>query len=167
MLTMLSLKHHSTICIPKQIMDVLIRNNDSIELRINEAKKMFIQEPSPKNRIIADGEESLKSKAESVVKYRQSIENVVKSTSDTLVKQKDNNNKSIVDFIDHFMCDEIENSCGGGNCATRNVVETVSGDVYIQQNKKRKHNVITEADGKHAILPLKKSSNLKENDEKQ
>merc|ERR1711888_235926 len=50
MLTMLSLKHHSTIYIPKQIMDVLIRNNDSIELRINEAKKMFIQESSPKNR---------------------------------------------------------------------------------------------------------------------
>ena len=190
MLTMLSLKHHSTICIPKQIMDVLIRNNDSIELRINEAKKMFIQEPSPKNRIIADGEEALKSKAETVVKYRQSIENVVKSASDTLVKQKDNNNKSIVDFIDHFMCDEIENSCGGGNCTTRNVVETVSGDVHltpplmkptnlleinvkqasdtlVKQNKKRKRNVITEADGKHAILPLKKSSNLKEINEKQ
>ena len=57
MLTMLSLKQHSTICIPKQIMDVLIRNNDSIELRINEAKKMFIQEASPKNRIIVGGDE--------------------------------------------------------------------------------------------------------------
>ena len=131
MLTMLSFKQHSSIFIPIHILDVLIRNNDSIELRINEAKKMFIQEPSPKNRIIADGEESLKSKAESVVKYRQSIENVVKSASDTMVKQTNNdNNKSIVDFIDHFMCDEIENSCGGGNCTTRNLVETVSGDVH-------------------------------------
>ena len=39
MLTMLSWKYHSTICISKQIMDIRIRNNDSIELRINETKK--------------------------------------------------------------------------------------------------------------------------------
>ena len=38
---------------------------------------------------------------------------------------------------------------------------------YIIKQDKRKRNVITEADGKHAILPLKKSSNLKEINEKQ
>ena len=103
---------------------ILIRNNDSIELRINVAKKMFNQESSLKNRIIMDGQEPLKSEAETISNYRQSIENVVKSATDTMVKQKDNN-KSIVDIIDHFMCDEIENSCGSGNCTTRNVVETV------------------------------------------
>ena len=165
MLTMLSWKYHSTICISKQIMVILIQNNDSIELRINEEKKKFIQQSNPKNRIIAGGEKSLNSKTDSVTKYRQSIENVVKSATDSLVKQKDNTecigwctygdaekscggescstrnvvesienvvksasdtsdkqtnnkNKSIVDFIDHFMCDGTENSCGGWNCPT-------------------------------------------------
>ena len=238
MLTMVSCKYHSTICISKQIMDILIQNNDSIELRINEEKKKFIHEPSAKNRIIVNGEESLNSKAKTFAKYSQSIDNVVKSASDSLVKQKDNtecigwctygepektcrgetcssrnvvesnenvvksasdtmvkqtnndNNKSIVDFIDHFMCNETGNSCGGGNCTTRNVVETVSGDIYltpplmkpsnlmeinvkhgndklVKQNKKRKRKIISETDDKHPVPPLKKSSNLKENDEKQ
>ena len=232
MLTMLSWKYHSTICISKQIMDILIQNSDSIELRINEEKKKIIQESNPKNRIIVDGEKSINSKTDSVSNYRQSIENVVKSASDSLVKQKDNtecigwctygepektcrgetcssrnvvesienvvksasdtmvkqtnndNNKSIVDFIDHFMCNETGNSCGGGNCTTRNVVETVSGDIYltpplmkpsnlmeinvkhgndklVKQNKKRKRKIISETDDKHPVPPLKKSSNLK------
>ena len=39
MLTMVLWKNRSTICISKQIMDILIRNKDSIELRINEEKK--------------------------------------------------------------------------------------------------------------------------------
>ena len=88
------------------------------------------------------------------------------------------------------MCDETGNSCGGGNCTTRNVVETVSGDIHLtsplmkpsnllkinvkhgnntlsKQNKKRKRKIISETDDKHPVPPLKKSSNLKENDEKQ
>ena len=195
-------------------------------------KKKIIQESNPKNRIIVDGEKSINSKTDSVSNYRQSIENVVKSASDSLVKQKDNTecigwctygdaekscggescstrnvvesienvvksasdtsdkqtnnkNKSIVDFIDHFLCDETGNSCGGGNCTTRNVVETVSGDIHLtsplmkpsnllkinvkhgnntlsKQNKKRKRKIISETDDKHPVPPLKKSSNLKE-----
>ena len=124
MLTMLSLKHHSTICIPKQIMDVLIRNNDSIELRINEAKKMFIQVPSPKNRIIAGGEKSLNSKTDSVTKYRQSIENVVKSATDSLVKQKDN-----TECIGWCTYGEPEKTCRGETCSSRNVVESIENVV--------------------------------------
>ena len=38
---------------------------------------------------------------------------------------------------------------------------------YIIKQDKRKRNVISEADGKHTILPLKIFLKLKENDERQ
>ena len=184
MLTLLSWKYHSTISISKQIMNRLIQNEDSIELRINEEKKMFIQESNPENRIIKDDAEPNNSNVKTIANCRESIESVVKSINN------DSHERNDTECIGWCTYGEPEKSCGGGNCTTRIIMEKVSGDKHVtptllkssnslendvkqgsitqmKRNKKCKRKDNSKSDDKHIAPSLKKSSNSLENDVKQ
>ena len=142
MLTMQSWKYHSTITISKPIIDKLIENEDSIELRINEEKKKFIVETTPNISSNLAGEELNNSKAETVASYRQSIENVVRSANNSsseriIIKSsselnenlnlvKNNNNKG--KCIGWCAYGEPGYVCTGDNCTIQSVMEEVSGN---------------------------------------
>ena len=128
MLTMTSCKYHSTIGISKIIIDKLVENEQSIDTRISEI--MFGTSSNSRDK------HDNNSNTDKIDRYRQSIENVVKGVSNSSINHHDNNinkNKSLVDFIDHFMCRETGNSCGM-RCPIQNIIESDTIDTIEKIN---------------------------------